>query len=205
MGRSQTSLEVPTTAASLSCKRTKSHPLFPARALEAALMFFDRPGRGVMLLPVTRSHALNPCFTGISRVFRFGVTLTGNKTMQSPEQTPQQRRHGFQPGKSGNPRGRLSNAAKQERVEATARELAAEFGGYDALSPVDRVLITHAAMLVLRTPRSAEDVVRVANAVQRILGGLGKRKRKHEPEERPLQRYLRDRAVAAGSDGEAGP
>ena len=101
--------------------------------------------------------------------------------MQSPEQSPQQRPYGFQPGKSGNPAGRLSNKAKQERIEAQARELAVEFGGFDALSPVDRVLITHAAMLVLRKPRSAEDVVRVCNAVQRLLGGLSKRKRKPEP------------------------
>jgi hypothetical protein len=131
--------------------------------------------------------------------------FVGAQTMQSPEQAPQQRPHGFRRGQSGNPAGRLSNAAKQARVEAKARELATEFGGYDALSPVDRVLITQAAALVMRRPRSAEDIVRVANTVQRLLGGLGKRKRKREPAERPLQAYLRERAVAAGSDGEAGP
>jgi hypothetical protein len=101
--------------------------------------------------------------------------------MQSPDQAPQQRPFGFQPGESGNPAGRLSNKAKQERIEARALELAAEFGGWENLSAVDRLMLTQAATLVLRRPKSAEDAVRVANAVQRLLGGLGKRKRAPKP------------------------
>jgi hypothetical protein len=43
---------------------------------------------------------------------------------------------------------------------AKARELAAEFGGIDRLSVVDRVLIEQAAALLVRKPHSAEDAVR---------------------------------------------
>jgi hypothetical protein len=113
--------------------------------------------------------------------------------MQAPEQSPQQRSHGFKPGTSGNPGGRLSNAERERRAEAKARELAIEFGGFDTLSPVDRVLITQAATLLLRRPKSAEDLVRVANSLQRLLGGLAKRKRR-APTQPTLEAYLAARA-----------
>jgi hypothetical protein len=91
------------------------------------------------------------------------------------DQVAQQQHPGFQPGQSGNPAGRESRAARAVRIEAKARELAQEFGGYDALSPVDRVLVTQAATLLLRRPKSAEDVVRVANSIQRLLASVALR------------------------------
>jgi hypothetical protein len=114
--------------------------------------------------------------------------------MQSPEQTPQQRPYGFQPGKSGNPGGRLSNAERARRDEAKARELAAEYGGWESLSPVDRVLLGQASALLLRRPKSAEDLVRVSNSVARLLGGLGRRKR--EPQRPSLAEYVASKAKA---------
>src|SRR5438132_216609 len=110
--------------------------------------------------------------------------------MQGPEQATQQGPHRFRPGQSGNPSGRLSNAARQERIEQKTKELAIEFGGLETLSPVERALLDQAAVLLLRKPRSAEDVVRVANSVQRLLGALGKRKRRREPEHVPLRAPL---------------
>jgi hypothetical protein len=80
--------------------------------------------------------------------------------------------YGFHPGVSGNPAGRLSNKARAERIEAKARELAVEFGGYEQMSPVDRVLLTQAATLLMRRPKNAEDVVRVSNSIARLLLSL---------------------------------
>jgi hypothetical protein len=87
------------------------------------------------------------------------------------EQMPDQRQ-GFPKGVSGNPAGRMSRAACAARIEAKARELAVEFGGYDAVSPVDRVLLTQAATLLLRRPKSAEDSVRLGNGILRALATL---------------------------------
>ncbi len=113
--------------------------------------------------------------------------------MQIAKQEPEQGKRGnpnWVPGVSANPAGRMSNAARQERIEAKARELAVEFGGIEKLSPVERALLDQAAVLLLRKPRSAEDVVRVANSVQRLLGALGKRKGRREPEHVPLRERL---------------
>jgi hypothetical protein len=96
--------------------------------------------------------------------------------MQGMEQAPEQSSTRFRPGQSGNPFGRLSNAARQERINAKARELAVELGGWAALSPVDRVMLEQASELLLRRPRSAEDRVRHANAVQRLLATVVKRR-----------------------------
>jgi hypothetical protein len=80
------------------------------------------------------------------------------------------------PGRSANPSGRPSRAERQARIDAKARELAAEFGGIDRLSVVDRTLIEQAAALLVRKPHSAEDAVRCANAVGRLLGAVQRRR-----------------------------
>jgi hypothetical protein len=122
--------------------------------------------------------------------------------VQTPEQTPSQYPWRWKPGESGNRFGSLSAKARAERIEAKARELAVEFGGYDSLSPVDRTLIEQAVGLVLRHPKSAEDIVRHANAVQRLLGGLRKRLgRAREPAAPSLAEYVA--AKYGGGDGTA--
>jgi hypothetical protein len=101
---------------------------------------------------------------------------------QMPEQR-QQRAHGFQPGVSGNPAGRMSAAACAARVEAKARELAAELGGYDSVTEIDRVLLRTAAGLLLRRPKNGEDAVRVGNGIIRALVTL---QRKYHVVPKPL-------------------
>jgi hypothetical protein len=98
--------------------------------------------------------------------------------MQKQQQAPEQkakREYNFKPGRSGNPAGRLSNAAQMARVQTKARELAVEFGGLESLSAAKRALIEQAAMLLIRRPRTSEDVVRHANAVTKILRTIGVR------------------------------
>jgi hypothetical protein len=80
------------------------------------------------------------------------------------------------PGQSGNPRGRESAAAKAARIEHLAQELALEHGGWGAMSPCDRVHLEQAATLLIRKPKSAEDAVRVANAIQRLLASVALRR-----------------------------
>jgi hypothetical protein len=106
------------------------------------------------------------------------------------DQVPQQQARGFQPGVSGNPQGRMSNRERAERIEAKARELGAEFGGLEKLTPVDRELLKQAATLLLRRPKSAEDVVRVANSIARLLGGLSKRRKREPAHCGTLDQYL---------------
>ena len=96
--------------------------------------------------------------------------------MQLLEQQPQQpRRRGFQKGQSGNPAGRLSAAARRALVLARAHELAAELGGYESLSPIERTLIDRAADLLLRKPRRYDQCVRRDNLVNRILRDILRR------------------------------
>ena len=113
------------------------------------------------------------------------------------EQDQSQASTRFRPGESGNPAGSLSAKARQDRIEARARELAVEFGGYDTLSPVDRVLVEQAAQLLLRKPRAGWDVIRHANSVQRLLATV----RRHCPRKadaRPpsLDEYLDRKALS---------
>jgi hypothetical protein len=90
--------------------------------------------------------------------------------MQLPEQQASQPGHkGFVKGRSGNPRGRLSFAARQALVLARARELAEELGGYDSLSPIEKTLIERAADLSLGKPRRYDQRIRRDNLISRIL------------------------------------
>jgi hypothetical protein len=116
---------------------------------------------------------------------------------QITEQGGDQKRRGnpnWVPGVSANPRGRLTAAAKQERIERKAAELAAEFGGLGALSACEKVMLEQAAALLLRRPRSSEDVVRVANAIGRILGSLTKHRKPIE-QGTDLRAYLAEAAA----------
>ncbi len=101
--------------------------------------------------------------------------------MQVSNQVQDQVSGKFLPGKSANPAGRPSRAEKQARIDAKARELAAELGGWEKLTIVDRVRLEQCAALLVRRPTSAEDAVRCANAVDRLLGAVERRRGKlHE-------------------------
>ena len=106
------------------------------------------------------------------------------------EQSQQQRAYGFQRGVSGNPGGGRAHA---ERIERKAHELAAEFGGYDALSAIDRALILQAARLLHRRTHGTDDAVRTANAVTRALALV----RRYRPAVgNKAQKPLRERLAA---------
>jgi hypothetical protein len=61
-------------------------------------------------------------------------------------------------------------ARKREAIEARARELAVEIGGFDNLPPFKRALLLQAAELLIQ---KRPDVVRTANALGRIYSSLG--------------------------------
>ena len=86
----------------------------------------------------------------------------------------------------GNP-GRPTAAERRTRIELIAKQLAAEYGGLESLTAVERLLVMQAAELSLRKPRNAEDHVRIINATQRALAKLGKRQK---PNRRPLEAFL---------------
>jgi hypothetical protein len=62
-------------------------------------------------------------------------------------------------------------ARKREAVEAKARELASDIGGFDSLPPFKRVLLLQAGTLLLEKRQA--DPVRVANALRQIYSALG--------------------------------
>jgi hypothetical protein len=82
-------------------------------------------------------------------------------------------RQGFQPGVSGNPTG--FNPGKH--VLALYREMATEFGGEAALSPVDRILLMQAARLLSRSRRlkDQDQAIRMSSEARRTLEGLRRR------------------------------
>jgi hypothetical protein len=95
---------------------------------------------------------------------------------QSADQYPWR----YKPGESGNPLG--PTAARKLRLDAKCRELAAEYGGWDGLSIIERTLVEQAAtLLVRRKPASAEDAVRCANAVGRLLHAVERRRGRPAP------------------------
>jgi hypothetical protein len=111
---------------------------------------------------------------------RFGLSVLPTREAsgkQRMEQQDQQRIVGrpFPKGTSGNARGRESAASFAARIEAKARELAIELGGYDTVSEIDRVLLRTAAGLLLRRPKNSEDTVRIGNGVLRALSTLQRR------------------------------
>jgi hypothetical protein len=104
---------------------------------------------------------------------------------QSADQFPWR----YKPGESGNPLG--PTAARKLRLDVKCRELAQEFGGWDALSVIERTLVEQAAaLLVRRKPASAEDAVRCANAVGRLLHAVERRRGQSAPRGRSLAEHL---------------
>jgi hypothetical protein len=98
------------------------------------------------------------------------------------------------PGVSGNPVGRESREARHARRARLISEWAAPFGGMAVLQPAELDLLHQAAELALRKqPRKAEDAVRVANVISKILQQcrLVDKRRRREPQSGPtLAQYL---------------
>jgi hypothetical protein len=82
-------------------------------------------------------------------------------------------------GTSANPRGRESYAARRARRERIVAEWAAPFGGVGVLKPAEVVLLDQAAELSLRRPRTAEDCVRIANSISKLMAQCGLAHRNH--------------------------
>jgi hypothetical protein len=114
--------------------------------------------------------------------------------MQLPEQQASQPGHkGFLPGRSGNPRGRLSAAQRRALVLAKAHELAQPIGGFDQLNTIEQELILRAAELLQLKPRGYEQRVRRDNLVSRILRDA---LRQHESDGSNPTSPLRERLAA---------
>jgi hypothetical protein len=62
-------------------------------------------------------------------------------------------------------------ARKREAIEAKARELAGEIGGFDDVPPFKRALLLQAAELLIQ--KKPLDLVRTANALRQIYSALG--------------------------------
>jgi hypothetical protein len=127
------------------------------------------------------------------------------------EQQGQQRIVGrpFLKGTSGNAKGRESAASCAARVEAKARELGVELGGFDALTEIDRTMLRTAAGLLLRRPKNTEDTVRIGNGIIRALATLQRKYQVRSDVRTRLDRRWQARARGGGvshylrDDGEA--
>jgi hypothetical protein len=102
------------------------------------------------------------------------VSALSPQMLQATKQEAEQKRRDtrFQPGVSGNPRGRESTATRAERRDAIIARWAEAVGGVEQLTAAQRDLLAIAAVLTMQRPK-AEDAVRVANSVARILSQCG--------------------------------
>jgi hypothetical protein len=105
----------------------------------------------------------------------------------------------WKPGQSGNPRG---GASIRVRVQARMVELAAEHGGLDALTQFERTLVEQAAKLLERKgPMSAEDHVRISNAVVRFMTKVERSRKKAQPKSQTLAAWAASGASGASGSG----
>jgi hypothetical protein len=83
-------------------------------------------------------------------------------------------------GVSGNPLGR---ALLSRRAQQLVDEMARDFGGYDALTGVQRTMLRSACTLFARAEKSSnvDEAVRMTNCAVRVLGNLRNGRRKHTP------------------------
>jgi hypothetical protein len=120
--------------------------------------------------------------------------------------------HRFPPAVSGYPHGRESKAARTARRERLISRWCEPYGGVSALVPAELDLLHQAAELALRNvrARTAEDAVRIANCISKIMAqvGLVNRDQPREPAEvvepeRPPEVSAREMINAAIAEAEA--
>jgi len=101
------------------------------------------------------------------------------------------------PGVSGNPLG--ATAYRRSAAELFA-EMVGDFGGVDALSATDRVLLAHGCRLLVRAGRVRDHdiALRMSGEARRVLAGLRKRQPAPKPET-PAEYLTRRVAEAAGA------
>jgi hypothetical protein len=107
---------------------------------------------------------------------------------QQTEQHRKPRGRPWQPGQSGNPSGgRIS-----VRANSLFAEMAADWGGANSLSAIDRALLMQACRLMARAARAkdADAVVRLTSEARRILVTLRKRAAPPSPPGPTLSEYL---------------
>ena len=92
--------------------------------------------------------------------------------MQSAEQNVEQFPWRFRPGQSGNPAGQ-SKAIRLSRRDALVDKWTAAIGGPSKLTAAELDLLRRAAELSMVRARTAEDAVRVANSISKIMAQCG--------------------------------
>ncbi len=105
------------------------------------------------------------------------------------EQQSKQRGRPWPPGTSGNLAGRRLQG---KRFTELFDGMAADYGGVDALTSVQRVMLSQACRLLMRAEREriAEDAVRLSNAALRMLGALQNGRKKPAPPVLSLDEHL---------------
>src|SRR5262245_46654272 len=89
------------------------------------------------------------------------------------------------PGVSQNPAGRESKAVRLARRDAIIAGWAEPFGGVTVLRSAELELLRQAAELSMCRPRNAEDRVRHANTISKILAQVGFVDKRHRREPDP--------------------
>jgi hypothetical protein len=94
----------------------------------------------------------------------------------------------FNPSNCANPAGRPTKAQRAALVRKTMIKLARPLGGLRALNSLDLERLRLAAELAQRQPKNAEDRVRVANAIDRMLGSIERARLTAAPQRRQSTR-----------------
>jgi hypothetical protein len=76
-------------------------------------------------------------------------------------------------GTSGNLRGRESAASRRERIADRIETWTAPFGGLAAFNAAEMTLLHQAAELSLRRWRTADDQLRIARTISKLLAQVG--------------------------------
>jgi hypothetical protein len=79
------------------------------------------------------------------------------------------------------PKGMSGKQLQRARLEAEARQLAQDLGGYDALPAADRALVLRAARVSLSRPKTDKGERLAADSLRAILGDLERRARIRQP------------------------
>jgi hypothetical protein len=108
------------------------------------------------------------------------VPQSGDQSPKRPDGNP-----AWIKGVSGNPAGRESRATREARIADKLEEWAAPFGGIAVFNAAEIDLLRQAAELSLRRWRTADDQLRIARTISKLLAQVGivagAAKRKIEP------------------------
>jgi hypothetical protein len=122
---------------------------------------------------------------------------SGDQSQKRPNGNP-----AWVKGVSGNPAGRESNVSREARIAGIIAEWTAPYGGVAMFNAAEHALLQQAVELSLRRWRTADDQLRIARTISKLLAQVGivsgRRREIAEPAGPSLADYVARRYPADG-------